>query len=363
MLVHPSQLVPGCLVVSDVMGKTNRPIIPKNTALDEQTIQFLRKFLVEKVEVSSRLSYGAPFIPKEVLPEDSDKKETEKAVQPEEPKTFEDLYFQSVREFKKLFEGWQSSQSIDINKLRKFVLPLFEKIDDVGDQLYKIHQYSNKQDYFYHHAVATGILSAYLSRQMGYQKEWIQIGIAGFLADCGMARIDEDLIGKQGTFTDRDLKEMQNHPTFSYRLVEKIASLSMGVKLAVLQHHERLDGSGYPLKVDKSKIHPYATIIAVCDMYHAMTSERVHQPKQSPFLVIERMHREQFGKLDHEALRALMKCLTSFSIGTKVRLSNQQIGEIVFLEESTPTRPMVRVNGEIITLKKDLNLYMEEILT
>ncbi|QDP38775.1 HD-GYP domain-containing protein [Radiobacillus deserti] len=360
MQVHPSQLVPGCIVVTDVMGKTNRPIVPKNTTLDEQTIEFLMKFLVEKVEVSSRLSYGAPFIPKEVLPEEPVQVKTETV---EEPETFEELYFHSVQEFKKLFEGWQSSQSIDINKLRKFVLPLFEKIEEVHDQLYDIHQYSNSKDYFYHHAVATGILSAYLSRQMGYQKEWIQVGIAGFLADSGMARVDEDLIGKQGKFTDKDLKEMRNHPTFSYRMVENIPSLSKGVKLAVLQHHERLDGSGYPLKVKKAKIHPYATIIAVCDMYHAMTSERAHQAKQSPFLVIERMEREQFGKLDHEALQALVKSLTSFSIGTRVRLSNEQEGEIVFIEDKAPTRPMVKLdNGKIITLRTDMNLYIQDII-
>ena len=88
----------------------------------------------------------------------------------------------------------------------------------------------------------------------------------------------------------------------------------------------------YSLGLTGDKIHKYARIIAISDMYHAMTSERLYKEKQSPFKVIEEIEQDQFSKLDPEIVRSFIRNLANFSIGTKVRLSNKKNAEIVFID-------------------------------
>ncbi|MEC5425049.1 HD-GYP domain-containing protein [Virgibacillus sp. C22-A2] len=363
MRVEPSQLVPGCVLLNEVKGKSNKALIPQKTILNEEHILFLQKFLIHSVDVSSKLVDGEEFIPKEVHEE-----ETEQELSQENNESnllFKDHYHQAVSTYKVLFNKWENGFPIDMPYIRRVIIPLFERMDDISNAVYTLHHYANKKDYFYYHGVAVGLLSAYLGKKMGFSKgEWLQIGLAGFLSDSGMAKIPPAIVTKSSSLTYQEIDEVKNHPTYSYRLVESIPTITQTVKLAVLQHHERMDGSGYPLGLTKEKIHIYARIIAVCDMYHAMTTERIYKEKQSPFKVIEEIQKEQFSKLDPQVVKAFIDSLANFSIGTKVRLSNGQLAEIVFIDARKPTRPMVRMGdkGEIISLQDNLNLFIDEIM-
>ncbi|WP_042147632.1 HD-GYP domain-containing protein [Paucisalibacillus sp. EB02] len=366
MRVSSSQVVPGCVLLRDVKGKTNRPIIPQKTVLTAEHIKVLHKFLIEHVEVSERLKNGTPFQPQPAS-------EKEKADHPNHSKekivdvtelSFRDHYDQVVEQYKKLFDSWRNNLPINNLAVRNLILPLIDRMDDIGSAVYTLHRFANKKDYFYHHGVSVSILSAYLGKKLGYQKgEWLQIGMAGLLSDAGMARLGDFVFHKEGLLTDEERLEIIKHPTYTYRMVEHISSIPSTVKLAVLQHHERMDGSGYPLGLSQEKIHSYARIIAVCDIYHAMTSERIYRKKQSPFSVIEELQKEQYSKLDIRIVQVFVDSIANFSIGTKVLLSNNQDGEIVFIDPKVPTRPILRLkNGEIITLSNHQDLHISEIL-
>lgn len=364
MRVSSSQLVPGCVLLRDVKGKTNRPIIPEKTVLTDNHILFLKKFLIDQVEVSERLAAGTFFKPLPIRPEEE---QPEKKTSEVELATlsFKEHYLYVVASYKKLFESWRNNQPIRNLAVRNLLLPLLDRMDDIGSSVYTLHQYANKKDYFYHHGVSVAILSAYLGKKMGYQQgEWYQIGLAGLLSDAGMAKLGDFILKKEGALTEAEKIEIRKHPTHSYRMVEHISHIPYTVKLAVLQHHERIDGSGYPLGLSHEKIHSFARIIAVSDMYHAMTSERLYRQKQSPFRVIEELQKEQFSKLDPRVVQVFVDAVTNFSIGTKVILSTNQIGEIVFIEQNHPTRPIVRLeSGEIITLSNNHQLYIKEIVS
>jgi HD-GYP domain-containing protein (c-di-GMP phosphodiesterase class II) len=366
MRVTSSQVVPGCVLLRDVKGKTNRPIIPQKTVLTAEHINVLNKFLIEHVDVSERLQNGTLFQPQAAS-------EEEKVVQPNQPKEkvtdvaelpFKDHYDLVVEQYKKLFDSWRNQLPIDNLAVRNLILPLINRMDDIGSAVYKLHKFANKKDYFYHHSVSVSILSAYLGKKLGYQKgEWFQIGMAGLLSDAGMARLGEFAFHKEGILNNEERIEIRKHPTYSYRMVEQITSIPYTVKLAVLQHHERMDGSGYPLGLSQEKIHSYARIIAVCDIYHAMTSDRVYRKKQSPFSVIEELQKEQYSKLDIRIVQVFVDSIANFSIGTKVLLSNNQAGEIVFIDPKMPTRPILRLQqGEIVTLSNRQDLHITEIL-
>ncbi|MFD1850981.1 HD-GYP domain-containing protein [Oceanobacillus bengalensis] len=362
MRVKPSQLVPGNVLLKEVLGKSNKPIITRKTVLDDIHIEFLERFLIESVDVSAHLSNGDTYEPKKV---DAKKEQLKKIKAAERKQTFEEQFYQVVKGYKQLFSTWKSGIPIDMANLRKLIIPLLERTDDIDKAVYTLHQYTTKNDYIYCHSIAVSILSSYLGRKLGYEKgEWLQIGIAGLLSDVGMAKINSEIVYKTGPLASYELNEVRKHPTYSYRLIENIPTITQAVKLAVLQHHERIDGSGYPLGITMKKIHPYARIIGISDTYHAMTSERVYKKGLSPFKVIEEMKKVQFTKFDSQIVSKFISSLTNFSIGTKVKLSNGKTGEIVFIEPSELTRPIVRMDGsgEIIALQNEQDVYINELI-
>ncbi|MFG6146730.1 HD-GYP domain-containing protein [Halobacillus sp. B23F22_1] len=362
MKVHPSQLQEGCIITKEVMAKTKKPIIPKHTVIQHVHLSVLQKFSIQQVEVGPRLSSGAPFIPTEQKPPGRKKDNLHESPSKETP--FVQHYLECVKLYQEWFEQWHGGAAINMHEVRTFMVPLIEKAVHSKRELFLLHHYSTEETYTSHHSVATGLISAFLAAELGYSRgEWIQAGLAGLLSDSGMARIDSTITQKRGPLTEKEYEEVKKHAAYSYRLVENITSLGSQAKLGVLQHHERLDGTGYPLGLRKAKIHRFSQIIAVSDMYHAMTSARLYRKKQSPFKVLEEMKQEQFGRYDHEVIQAFIKEMTNYSTGTNVRLTTNQMAEIVFIENTNPTRPMVRLkeSGQIISLKDRTDLHIEEV--
>lgn len=362
MKVQPQQLEVGCVVLTDVMGKSNQPIIPKNTVLTNEHLAVLKAFLVKEVNVSSTLETGEPFIPKEAGPIDEMKPQKD---QQDEGTTlpFMEHYLSVVRQFKSHFLSSRHHVPINILELRQLLIPLIKRNSELKRHLFTVQNDVTHHTYIYHHAITLGLLSSYLAKQMNYlEHEWIQVGLAGALSNIGMAKLDETILNQERPLTESERDRLKNHPVYSYRLLENNAYLSYATKLAVLQHHERMDGSGYPLGLTGKKIHPFARIIAVCDAYYTMTCAKVHG---SPFLVFDELEKEQFLSLDPQAVHELIRHMVYWTIGLHVKLSNQQQAEVIFIDETYPTKPMVKLNesGDIIALKDRADLHISEVLT
>lgn len=215
--------------------------------------------------------------------------------------------------------------------VRKFFVPLLTKALSQPKDIFLLNHYSTKQEYLYHHPVSVGVISGFLAKKLNLNKgEVIQIALAGCLSDVGMAKVDKAILEKKGSLTTEEFKEIKNHPLNSYKMLQKSPILKEHVLIAVLQHHERLNGSGYPLKKSGDKIHMYSRIIAVADVYHAMVSERNFRLKQSPYRVLEMIRQDDFGKFDITVLQALTAGIIQFSIGSEVKLSNGFVGTVVY---------------------------------
>jgi HD-GYP domain-containing protein (c-di-GMP phosphodiesterase class II) len=351
------QLQEGCILAEDVLGKTKKTIMPKNTVLTPALLNVLEKFLIEEVCVEPVLANGNPFRPAELFGQhDGDNTSNEQPIS---------LYLKAVQKYKKAFQSWQSGSPIDIGEIRDIIIPLFDRFVHNRKELLTLYRYATKEDYLYHHAVSVGLLSGFLAKQLDYSKgDCYQIVLAGILSDCGMAKVDQRILAKKSALTTSEYEEVKRHTVFGYRMVQKITSLKEGVKLAVLQHHERNDGTGYPFGIRDRQIHPYSKIVAVADVYHAMTSERLYRRKQSPFKALEKIQVEHFGKLSMEAIQILLDSLINFHIGTVVKLSNGEMAEIVFMQREAPTRPIVKIvdKDEFLSLSEHRDIYIEEVI-
>lgn len=366
MHVKRSQLIPGCILLKDVAGKTKHPIIPKDTVLTEKHLLFLEKFLIEEVHVYNRLANGNVFLPSKVIevPKEDVLENKEEPVELE--LTFIDQYMDVVTRYKKMYNKWKNNFTIDIPSVRELVLPLYNRADEVGIQVYLLYKHANKEDYIYHHHISVGILAAYLAKKMGYtQGESLQIGLAGLLSDSGMVKVDNRILRAAQSLTLEEWKEVKKHPADSYYLVKDVTTLTNAVKTSILQHHERMDGSGYPLGLTGAKIHPYARILAVCDKYHAMTCERLYKDKLSPFKALEIIRDNQFTRLDPEIVQSFIRSFANVLIGIRVELSNGKIGKIIFIDNiKTIARPVIKMeqSNKIISLNKERTIHINEIL-
>jgi HD-GYP domain-containing protein (c-di-GMP phosphodiesterase class II) len=194
------------------------------------------------------------------------------------------------------------------------------------------------------------------------QKDWIPIALSGLLHDIGNVKIDNALYEKSSKLTPAEEEEVRKHTVLGYQIIKNMPAINEGVKLSTLQHHEREDGSGYPLSLKGDKIHIYSKILAIADIFHAMTNERAYRKVKSPYLVLEDLLKESFGKLDPSLVQTFINRVTSLQNGTLVRLSDNRLGEIVFSDRSYPTRPWISINGAVINLMVERSLFIKEVI-
>lgn len=357
MRVNPYELQEGCILSTDIFSKTNRPIFSKKTVLTAKLIEAMKAFLIEEVEVEKTLIDGSSFIPSSVPHAvEEEKKEITQL-------SFTDLFLQSVYQYKKEFNSWQAGLPIDISKIRALLLPLLEKMENHSYEVFNLHHLSTRDTYPYQHPVAVGLISGFIGKKLELEMgEWVQVAMAGCLADCGMAKMNPRILHKTTSLTVKEYEDVKKHPVISFKMTQNIPVLRKEAKIAILQHHERLDGSGYPLK--SKNIHQYARIIAVADTLHAMTSERLYRSKQSPVKVIEMFFESSFGKFDPAVIRSISSHIVNFTPGDMVKLSDGRMAEIIFADRKSPTRPMIKIitTDEIIQLDRNRHLHIDEIL-
>jgi len=353
MKINVNLLKKGLVLSEDVYSVSNKPIAKKNTIIEEKHIEVFKAFLIKEVDVKRETRIGDETVIEEKL-----------QVQEEEDSTFRQLYMGVVEKYKKMFLLWQSGSSVDIQKVRELILPLVDKALNEPMEVMGIYKKSKEKEYIYHHSISVAALCAILGNELNYTKgEIYQIALAGFLCDCGMSKINSRILQKKGVLTQQEYNEVKQHPILSYQMLKDLPLLKEATKISVLQHHERLDGSGYPLKFKGEKLHPFGRIVSLADTYQAMISERPYRARISPFYTLDSIEKDEFGKFDLTVLKALKKLFTNYMKGRKIGFSNGRIGEIVFIDENSPTKPFVSFHdtNEVIALSNKELLHIEEV--
>lgn len=351
-------ITPGVRITHDVFTTHGNLLFPKGKIVMPKDIDILRAFLIEEIN-SGKSPKEETSSPSTDIPEQNNVTAKIKAIQ--KILSFEKEYEKMITLMKNTF---------------RIVLATEIPVLELRIQMEKLLQYSreyniltfypksmNKQDYWYHNAVLTGLTSYKIAKWLGLPaNEGMQVAFAGLFHDIGNAKIDPDLLQKPSKLTSTELEEIRRHTMYGYELLKHVKGINEGVRLAALQHHEKVDGSGYPLRLQAHQIHNYAKIVGVADIFHAMTLSKTYSQAQSPYLVLEEIDSEAFGKLDPTIVTTFISKVTQFHNGTMVRLSNGVIGEIVFSDRSHPTRPFVSVEGNIYNLIENRQLFIQEII-
>ncbi|SEG22002.1 HD-GYP domain-containing protein [Paenibacillus sp. UNC499MF] len=351
--VSVSQIKAGDKLLEAVNSRFGNALFYKGRILTERDTEILKAFLISTVTIDNRTSNPGQESAVAVATADIDTKQIS---------SFDLSYDHMLQLLKKAFGLVLGNSALPVLEMRNELHKLIEHIEGYQVLTFTPRQFQ-LQDFVYHNSIMVSLTAYLLAKWHGLpQKDWIQIALAGLLHDIGNAKIDQALLVKPTKLTSVELEEMRKHTLYGYNVLKPIAALNEGVKLCSLQHHEREDASGYPLGLKSDQIHIYSKVVAVADIFHAMTSVRYHQEATSPYLVLEQLSKDAFGKVDPAIVNTFINKVTSFHTGTIVRLNDNRVGEIVFSDRSYPTRPWVNINGTIINLTLERNLYIQEVI-
>ncbi len=202
-----------------------------------------------------------------------------------------------------------------------------------------------REDFLSDHAVSVASVGMAIGSVLGYgEKQIREVGLACFLANVGMARIDPEVIRKPGPFRPEEMVEVKKHPAYGLHLLQQCHAVPDVVTLAIYQSHERDDGSGYPKRRHGTHIHDYARILGIADMYVAMGSPRWHRTAMLPYEAMETLVHMASRKVVRAPLvRALLKAVALYPIGSWLQLSTGETARVVASGGDAFDRPVVSI--------------------
>jgi HD-GYP domain-containing protein (c-di-GMP phosphodiesterase class II) len=350
-IIAVSQLRSGEKLLEDVVTERGNVLLQKGTRLTPREIEILKAFMIRNVEAE----------PVDGQPVGASEGQAEEPVQIVRP-AFNKVYDEMIQLLRKVFMNATPGIPLPILEVRTKLERLIEAAVDYKPLTFKPRNYQ-KEDYLYHNSILVALTCYQFAMWYGLpRKDWLQVSMGGLLHDIGSLSIDQQILRKPGKLGSHEMDEIRRHTIIGYNILKHAPGINDGVKFCALQHHEREDGSGYPLGVKGDKIHYYAKMVAIADVFHAMTANRFHKSKISPYLALEKLHDESFGKLEPKMVQTFIQKSTQIQNGSIVRLNNHATGEIVFFDPKHPTRPWVKVNGTIINLTTQRDLYIQEVI-
>jgi len=342
--MYCEKLYAGLTLYEDVYSNLGAVILTKSTVLEHHHINRLIMNKVEKVKV---------LVEEQNTGETDIKPKLTSIYDKEKINSFRKKYMQKVDEVTHIIKAIGRGSYVNINQIQNISKHIIHDFDTLTDVINYLHLVRPMDDYTYSHSLNVSLMAIVIAKWMGFNEKQVDdIAIAGLLHDLGKTKVAQQLLEKPGKLTEEEFEEVKKHTVLGYMLVEKIEDVNPDIKYAILMHHEKIDGSGYPLNATEKQIPLYAKIIAVADIYDAMTSNRTYRGKLCPFEVIKEFEMQTFGKLDTEVLSIFLKNIANSYLGDYVELSNGEIAEIVFINPNRVWQPIVRSGNDYIDLSK-----------
>lgn len=353
--VSTMQLVPGMIVAEDIFSYNNQLILKKGTILTDSLITKLDLYGIVGLRIEDTVQTPSPEVQETPY--------SQKVKNSAEFKEFRQKFEAEREQFQKhIINSMNGAEKLDVHKLLSDALDLLNTSQGnvhVFDMLHNMRQYD---DSTFTHCMNVALICNVFARWLGLSAEETELVTAcGLLHDIGKLLIPQDILQKPASLTASEFKIIKKHPVEGYRILVK-NSLDTHICNAALMHHEKCDGSGYPLGLPGERIDKYAKIVGIADVYDAMTSARVYRGPLCPFAVIEEFEKEGILKYDPAYLFPFLENIVNTYILNHCRLSDGREGTIVFINRAKLSRPTVKCGTAYVDLSKQQNLTIESLL-
>jgi len=334
--------VPGMTIAEDIYNEYGAVIVPDGTVLDDFMIDRITQLGFTKIKIY----------------------DTEgDMIEVSGSELFRAQYNENLNSVKSVLHDISNGKEIDSKRVNATTSSILARINENKDIVTCVTEMRASGEYLYAHCVNVSLLSMLIGKWMKMEFPKLKsLVTSAFLHDVGKTKISPEILNKPGRLDADEFEEIKNHPTYGYKISENIADLNDDIRKGILLHHEREDGSGYPFGLKGESIPEFAKIIAVADVYDAMTSNRPYKERDCPFDVFETIQKDNFGILDHKITSLFLKNIASYYLGEIVKLSNGVIGEIVYINPFSISKPIVKSDNRYIDLSIEHNLKIDEMI-
>jgi len=342
--IRTEHLVPGMELARDIHSSDGKILASAKTIISHYTINKLKKWDIPTADIISEVMTNSIVDPK--------------------LQKFVNSYNKSVVVIQQAFENIRATQEIPLDTFTATADEIAENVQVVGNIVDRLYDLPAFDDATFQHSVNVGVISALLATWLEYPQSIINaVSLAGLLHDVGKAQIPVALLNRPDKLSPEDYEHYKKHAAFGFEMVRNQTDLALSVKSGIIQHHERVDGSGYPYNLPSDKIHPYAKIIAIADVYdEALTISRDPAISYSPYAGLEKVTQSKHC-LDTEFCLKFTSRMLNFLSGSIVALSDGRHGRVVCLNKEQPSRSTVQLtDGTVVDLREEADLRIHYVI-
>lgn len=354
--VRSAELRPGMKTAEDVYSYNNQLIVPKGTVLDDKVITRLEFYSVLAVKIADENDVEESQ--SGVISEESSY--SQKIKSSKQFQEFERSFLKNAETFKSSLKSIvDSNAEVDSKQLLSSVTGMISEdmtSISVFDMLHNMRQYD---DFTYMHSMNVALISNVFAKWLGLSKKDVEIAtMGGLLHDIGKLKIPDNIMRKPDRLSPAEYNIIKTHSLQGYNIL-KDKKIDENIKQCALMHHERCDGTGYPLGLVGEKINSFAKIVAIADVYDAMTAARIYRGPLCPFKVIGIFEAEGLQKYDSHYILTFLEHIATTYMNNRVKLNNGDEGDVIFMNKNQYSRPMIKCGDKFIDLSKETDLYIE----
>lgn len=265
---------------------------------------------------------------------------------------------EAVVNAKQIMDKIKVGKGVDAGQAKLVANSLVDELCRNRGTLLNFVDMRTKNDYLFTHAVNVCILSIMTGISLGYDELRLRdLGVGALLHDVGMTQIPGELINKAGRLTPEENTIIKRHPELGFEILRRNPDISLMSAHCAYQHHERHNGCGYPRQIKGSQIHQFAQIVAITDVYDALTADTPYRRAMPVYEAITIVQKASGVYFDSEIVDKFSENVAIYPIGTVVRLSNKQIGVVVDLSRDVKTKPIIRIISD--ENKQQVNTLVE----
>ena len=319
---------PGMILGKAILGGNSQVLLNANVEIKPQYVSYLKSLGIEHVYVKdSRIE--------DALIKDVIKEETRQEAR---------IMVKNIMQNIETPGEKPKSINVDDKELLQTVATIIEELIQNKDMVVQLSDIRAKSDYLFAHCVNCSVLATLVALKMHYNYVDLKHLVTGtMLLDLGMITVPENIVNKPGELTEDERKTIQTHPLYGFEIFKKTQIFDARAGMVILQHHERIQGQGYPNGLSGDKIHKSAQIVGIVDVYDALTSVRPFRKAFPPYRAIEMLMSWGGEYFNLEILQHFLSLVAAYPYGSHVFLSNGESGLVIANNPGLTLRPVVRV--------------------